>query len=43
MNRLLEIEPRREEYFLYAYGNSTGDKEMLAFADQSTLVTATKM
>lgn len=43
VNRLLLIEPHREDYYLYAYGNSSGDKEMLAFADQSTLVTATKM
>lgn len=42
VKRLLEIEPNREEYFLYAYGNSTGDKELLSFADQSSLVTASK-
>jgi hypothetical protein len=43
VNRLLLIEPHREDYYLYAYGNSTGDKEILSFADQSTLVTAAKM
>jgi len=43
VNRLLEVEPHREEYFLYAYGNSSGDKELLFFADQGTLVTASKM
>ena len=43
VNRLLQIEPHREEYYLYAYGNSTGDKEILSFADQSALVSATKM
>ena len=42
VKRLLEIEPDREEYFLYAYGNSSGDKQLLSFADQSTLVTASK-
>lgn len=42
VNRLLEIEPDRENYHLYAYGNSSGDKELLSFADQSSLVTASK-
>ena len=42
VNRLLEIEPDREQYFLYAYGNSSGDKEILSLADQSTLVTASE-
>ena len=35
VNRLLEIEPHREDYYLYAYGNSTGDKEMLEMADEA--------
>ena len=33
VKRLLEIEPRREEYVLYAYGDSRGDREMLSFSD----------
>lgn len=33
VNRLLEVEPNRDEYFLYAYGDSRGDKEMIEFAD----------
>lgn len=32
--RLLEVFPRRETYWLYAYGNSRGDDELLAFADE---------
>ena len=35
VNRLLEVEPQRDSYILYAYGDSGGDKEMLAFADYS--------
>lgn len=34
VNRLLEKEPHRNEYFLTAYGDSRGDKEMLKFADK---------
>ena len=33
VNRLLEVEPNRNEYELYAYGDSRGDKEMIEFAD----------
>lgn len=33
VNRLLEVEPERNSYILHAYGDSRGDKEMLAFAD----------
>lgn len=33
VNRLLAVEPAREEYSLYAYGDSWGDKELLALAD----------
>lgn len=33
VRRLLSAEPRREDYILYAYGDSRGDKELLAFAD----------
>lgn len=35
INRLLEKYPHREEYHLTAYGDSRGDKELLAFADES--------
>lgn len=38
VNRLLEMEPDRSTYILYAYGDSRGDKEMLAFADFPTLI-----
>lgn len=38
VNRLLEMEPERNSYTLYAYGDSRGDKEMLAFADNGTLI-----
>jgi HAD superfamily hydrolase (TIGR01490 family) len=33
VNRLLELFPDRENYTLYAYGDSKGDNELLAFAD----------
>lgn len=33
VRRLLEVEPRREEYHLTAYGDSRGDREMLSQAD----------
>lgn len=35
LNRLLEYEPVREDYILYAYGDSRGDREVLEFADYS--------
>lgn len=38
VERLLKAEPDREKYFLYAYGDSRGDREMLAFSDSPTLV-----
>lgn len=38
VNRLLEIEPNRNEYYLYAFGDSRGDKEMLEFADEGTKI-----
>ncbi len=34
VNRLLRVEPHRETYRLIAYGDSRGDREMLAFADE---------
>ena len=38
VNRLKAVYPDRENYILYAYGDSAGDKELLAFADYPTLV-----
>lgn len=38
VSRLLEMELHRSEYFLYAYGDSSGDKEMLEFADKGIKV-----
>ena len=35
VRRIKEIFPNRSEYFLTAYGDSHGDKEMLAEADES--------
>jgi len=35
VNRLLEKYPEREGYVLYAYGDSNGDKELLALADHA--------
>lgn len=34
VNRLLEKYPDRQEYFLYFYGDSEGDLELLKFADK---------
>ncbi len=34
VNRLLEREPERKDYYLYAYGDSGGDKQMFEFADE---------
>lgn len=38
VNRLQEKYPAREDYTLYAYGDSRGDKELLEFADYPTLI-----
>ena len=35
VNRILALYPHRESYHLTAYGDSQGDKELLAFADAS--------
>ena len=35
VNRILALFPNRSEYHLTAYGDSRGDKELLAFADES--------
>jgi HAD superfamily hydrolase (TIGR01490 family) len=35
VNRILSLYPNRQEYHLTAYGDSRGDKELLAFADES--------
>ena len=34
VNRLLSAYPQRESYYLIAYGDSLGDKELLQFADE---------
>ena len=39
VNRLLEIESDRHSYWLIAYGDSKGDREMLSFADEGHLIT----
>ena len=36
--RLLEAFPDRENYILYAYGDSRGDDELLAFADRDSRI-----
>lgn len=38
VERLLRVEPKRSDYYLIAYGDSRGDKEMLEFADKSVWV-----
>ena len=38
VRRFLEIEPNRSSYCLVAYGDSRGDKEILAFADEGYFV-----
>jgi len=38
VERLLEVFPQRQTYKLYAYGNSAGDNELLALADESVNV-----
>lgn len=35
VNRLLELFPNRNEYFLVSYGDSSGDRELLNFSDKS--------
>ena len=35
VNRILSLHPNRQEFHLTAYGDSRGDREMLAFADES--------
>lgn len=35
VNRIIQLYPNRADYYLIAYGDSRGDKELLAFADES--------
>ena len=35
VNRILALFPKRQDYHLTAYGDSRGDQELLAFADES--------
>lgn len=37
VKRFAEIESSRENYYLYAYGDSEGDKEILNFADKGIM------
>lgn len=39
VERLLAMEPDRDNYYLIAYGDSRGDRELLAMADEATRVT----
>ena len=41
VDRLLKVEPDRETSLLHAYGDSRGDRELLAFADHATHVKKT--
>jgi len=34
VNRLIKLFPQREDYYLVAYGDSKGDKELMDFADE---------
>lgn len=38
VNRLLEAEPERNSYYLFACGDSRGDRELLQFADERCLL-----
>ena len=38
VNRFLAEFPDRSEYVLYAYGDSAGDKELLALSDYPTFI-----
>lgn len=38
VHRLLEVEPMRSEYYLYAYGDSEGDRELISFANKGFYV-----
>lgn len=37
VNRLLAVYPHRQEYHLVVYGDSKGDRELIAFADEGNL------
>ena len=37
VNRFTKKEPDRRNYYLYAYGDSRGDKELLEYADHGIL------
>ena len=42
VNRLLAKEPNRNDYELYAYGDSKGDDELLRFADHAVKISSTR-
>ena len=39
VHRLTEAEPDREDYYLYAYGDSRGDRELIDFSDTGIYIT----
>lgn len=38
VSRMIDIEPDRSSYYLYAYGDSYGDKALLEYADEGYLI-----
>ncbi len=38
VNRLMMIEPNRKQFYLLAYGDSRGDKEMIEYADKGIYI-----
>ncbi len=38
VNRLLKVEPERNNYYLFACGDSRGDQDLLQFADEACLL-----
>jgi phosphoserine phosphatase len=38
VRRILALHPDRTSYYLTAYGDSQGDREMFAFADESHII-----
>jgi HAD superfamily phosphoserine phosphatase-like hydrolase len=38
VRRILALHPDRSDYHLIAYGDSRGDREMLAFADEAHII-----
>jgi len=38
LRRFIDLEPNREEYYLYAYGDSRGDYDIVRFADEGLII-----